>query len=124
MYGIIFFANLQLISNENAEKSLKNEKKALTIKSNAVRLTVVADMRMKGGWKDLVNVNKLKGKIVECGLNISILADEIGIDKATLYRKIRENGDPITIREADKISEALNLSKEEVNDIFFSQYVA
>lgn len=96
----------------------------MTIKSNAVRLTVVADMRMKGGWKDLVNVNKLKGKIVECGLNISILADEIGIDKATLYRKISENGDPITIREADKISEALNLSKEEVNDIFFSQYVA
>lgn len=72
----------------------------------------------------MVNVNKLKGKIVECGINVSILAEKIGIDKATLYRKISENGDPITIREADKISEALNLSKDEVNDIFFSQYVA
>lgn len=88
------------------------------------RLMVVADMRLKRGEKEVVNVNKLKGKIVECGLNISILADKIGIDKATLYRKISENGDPITIREADRISEELKLSKEEVNDIFFSQYVA
>ena len=71
----------------------------------------------------MVNVNKLKGKIVECGLNVSTLADRIGIDKATLYRKISENGEPITIREADKISEELNLSKDEVNDIFFSQFV-
>jgi hypothetical protein len=88
------------------------------------KLTLVADMRMKGCERKMVNVNKLKGKIVECGLNVSILADRIGIDKATLYRKINENGAPITIREADKISEELNLSKEEVNDIFFSQYVA
>ena len=54
----------------------------------------------------MVNTNKLKGKIVECGMNISELAELIGIDKATLYRK------------------ELKLSKEEVNDIFFSQYVA
>lgn len=72
----------------------------------------------------MVNVNKLKGKIIECGLNVSELADKIGIDKATLYRKISANGSRITIREADMISKELNLSKEEVNDIFFSQYVA
>ena len=87
------------------------------------KIMVVADMRLKGGMK-LVNVNKLKGKIVECGLSVSTLAERIGIDKATLYRKISENGDPLTIRDADKISEVLNLSKEEVNDIFFNQYVA
>ena len=45
---------------------------------------VIADMRLKRGEKELVNVNKLKGKIVECGINVSILADRIGIDKATL----------------------------------------
>lgn len=91
--------------------------------SGSANIMVVADMRLKGGTK-LVNVNKLKGKIVECGLSVSALAERIGIDKATLYRKISENGDPLTIRDADKISEVLNLSKEEVNDIFFSQYVA
>ena len=68
----------------------------------------------------MVNVNKLK----ECGLNISELADLIGIDKATLYRKIGDEGQKITIREADLISKELRLSREEVNDIFFSQFVA
>ena len=74
----------------------------------------------------MVNTNKLKGKIVECGMNISELAELIGIDKdkATLYRKINANGQTITIKEADLISKELKLSKEEVNDIFFSQYVA
>ena len=72
----------------------------------------------------MVNTNKLKGKIVECGMNISELAELIGIDKATLYRKINANGEAITIREADMISKELKLSREEVNDIFFSQYVA
>lgn len=72
----------------------------------------------------MVNVNKLKGKIVECGLNISELADLIGIDKATLYRKIGDEGQKITIKEVDSISKELNLSKEEVNEIFFSQFVA
>ena len=89
----------------------------------SIILTLVAEMRIKRGDM-MVNVNKLKGKIVECGLNVSTLANRIGIDKATLYRKINENGEPITIREADKISEELKLSKEEVNDIFFSQFVA
>lgn len=83
-------------------------------------VSIVADVR-KRKEKNVVNVNKLKGKIVECGINISDLAESIGIDKATLYRKINANGETITIREADMISKKLNLSREEVNDIFFSQ---
>ena len=86
-------------------------------------VNVVADMR-KRKEKKVVNTNKLKGKIVECGLNISELAELIGIDKTTLYRKINANGQTITIKEADMISKELKLSKEEVNDIFFSQFVA
>ena len=86
-------------------------------------VNIVADMR-KRKEKKVVNTNKLKGKIVECGLNISELAELIGIDKATLYRKINANGQTITIKEADMISKELKLSKEEVNDIFFSQFVA
>lgn len=72
----------------------------------------------------MVNINKLKGKIVECGFSVGDLADKIGIDRATLYRKINGNGDRITICEADKISKELNLSRSEVNEIFFSQFVA
>lgn len=72
----------------------------------------------------MVNVNKLKGKIVECGLNVTELASKIGIDKATLYRKINSDGKNFTIEEADLISKELNLTFEEVNAIFFSQFVA
>lgn len=72
----------------------------------------------------MVNVNKLKGKIVECGMSVTELASKVGIDKATMYRKLNSNGGNITIKEADLISSELNLTLDEVNAIFFSQYVA
>ena len=72
----------------------------------------------------MVNINKLKGKIVECGMTIPELAQLIGIDKATLYRKMGANGDNFTIKEANLISQKLNLSIDEVNAIFFNQIVA
>ena len=55
-----------------------------------------------------MNVNKLKGKIVENGLNVSQLASSIGIDMTTMYRKLTSNGDTLTI----------NLSMEDRNAIF------
>ncbi|MGB4018175.1 MAG: helix-turn-helix transcriptional regulator [Syntrophomonadaceae bacterium] len=72
----------------------------------------------------MVNINKLKGKIVENGLTIEKLADNIGIDRSTLYRKINNNGETFTIKEADLILNALNLTAEEAKAIFFSQFVA
>ncbi len=72
----------------------------------------------------MVNINKLKGKIVENGLTIEKLADNIGIDRSTLYRKINNNGETFTIKEADLIVKALNLTAEEAKAIFFSQIVA
>ena len=72
----------------------------------------------------MVNINKLKGKIIECGMNVEKLASKVGMDKATLYRKINTNGENFTIKEADSISKALNLTYAEVNAIFFSQFVA
>lgn len=81
-------------------------------------------MRIHKRRNTVVNINRLKGKIVECGLNTSELATLIGIDRATLYRKFNADGESITIREADLISKELNLSRDEVNAIFFSQFVA
>lgn len=72
----------------------------------------------------MVNVNKLKGKIVENQLNISDLAAKIGIDRATLYRKISSGCKSLTIEEADLIAKELKLTYEDVNSIFFAQYVA
>lgn len=71
----------------------------------------------------MVNVQKLKGKIIEKGMNISILANTIKINRSTLYRKL--NGKcPITINDADLIVKELDLSETEAFSIFFSQFVA
>jgi putative cro-like protein len=72
----------------------------------------------------MVNGNKLKGKIVECGLSVSQLAEIIGVDKATLYRKINSDGSNISVNEAVKIARALNLSLKDVNAIFFADFIA
>lgn len=72
---------------------------------------------MKGGER--MNVNKLKGKIVEKGMNVELLAASIGVDRSSLYRKLND-GDKITIGEAVKIKNALGLSVEDAVDIFLA----
>lgn len=72
----------------------------------------------------LVNVNKLRGKIVERGMNIEALAEKAGMTKDTLYRRIGKGGTDFTIDEADRIAKALCLTASELNSIFFAQYVA
>lgn len=75
------------------------------------------------GGEQMVNINKLKGKVRERQMTMLTLATETGISKDTLYRRMAE-GETFTVGEVDKISHVLNLSKEEINAIFFSQSVA
>ena len=72
----------------------------------------------------LVNVNKLKAKMVELGMNVEELSSKVGIDRATFYRRLASNGEDFSVKEADGISKELKLNKDEVNEIFFSQYFA
>jgi len=71
-----------------------------------------------------VNSNKLKAKIVENGMNVSELAAMIGMDKATLYRKIANGGESMTVKDANAIVRALKLTSTDAIAIFFSQLVA
>ena len=64
-----------------------------------------------------MDLNKLKGKIVEKGWNVETLAEHIGVDRSSLYRKLNKF-EKITIGEAQKIRIALNLSNEEASSIF------
>lgn len=66
-----------------------------------------------------MKVNMLRGKIVEKGTNVEALAAVIGIDRATLYRKLND-GDKITVGEAVKIKEALGLTNAEATEIFLT----
>ena len=66
-----------------------------------------------------MNINKLKGKIVEEGMNVETLAERIGVDRSSMYRKLN-NFEKITIGEANKIKAVLNLSNEDATDIFLA----
>lgn len=72
----------------------------------------------------MVNILKLKGKIVEAGLNISTLSKELSIDRSTFYRKLNEDGTEFTIKEVSVMINKLNLTFNDVENIFFNQYVA
>lgn len=72
----------------------------------------------------MVNVNKLRGKIIEKGLSVKELADNLDMDRSTLYRKMNSEGDTMTISDAVNISRILKLNLDEVNAIFFSDFVA
>lgn len=64
-----------------------------------------------------MDINKLKGKITEKGLNVEALASLIGVDRSSLYRKLNEF-EKIKIGEARKMKEVLELSDEEATSIF------
>lgn len=52
------------------------------------------------------------------------LADEIGIDRSTFYRKLKGEGKGFSIIEAQKISDAVPLTDQEAIEIFFGNKVA
>lgn len=66
-----------------------------------------------------MNINKLKGKIVENGLNVEKLAEAIGTERSSLYRKLND-AEKITIGEAAKMKEALSLTDAEAFEIFLA----
>lgn len=76
-------------------------------------------MRQSKKGEKQVKLNKLKAKIVEKGMNVEALADMIGVERSTLYRKLN-NFEKITIGEALKMKEALEMTDAEASDIFLS----
>lgn len=71
-----------------------------------------------------INVNRLKGKIVENGMSVSTLAEKLGIDRTTLYRRLDNAGSGLLVKDANRIVEILNLSPDDALAIFFPQQVA
>ena len=76
-------------------------------------------------WKEeqiMLNVNMLKGKLVEKGITVSEIAKQLNINQSTFYRKMKNNS--FRISETDVIVNVLQLSADEASNIFFSQIVA
>ena len=70
----------------------------------------------------MLDVQKLKGKMVEKGKSVESISAEMGINPATFYRKLKNNS--FEINEADKLVELLSLTNEEAIAIFFASDVA
>ncbi len=66
----------------------------------------------------MFNPNLLKAKIIEKGKTTLQMCSEMGICEATFYRKMARDGD-FSRFEIKKISDALHLSGDERNAIFF-----
>lgn len=66
-----------------------------------------------------MNINKLRAKIVERGMNVEQLAEAIEIDRSSLYRKLN-TFEKITIGEAGKMKDVLGMSNEEAYEIFLA----
>ncbi|MBE6729677.1 MAG: hypothetical protein E7568_05545 [Ruminococcaceae bacterium] len=70
-----------------------------------------------------MNISELMASIARNGLSIPKLAQKIGIDKKTLYSKIKGISS-FTQREIVLISKALKLSQEQIMIIFFADDVS
>lgn len=71
----------------------------------------------------MVNVQKLKGIIVERGTTQESVANSIGIDRSTFYRKMKQGGN-FTVLEAQKLAKEIPLTADEAINIFFAETVA
>ena len=87
----------------------------LTQNTKYYTLYVLHETQQKG--VKIMNMNKLRAKIVERETNVEELATRIGITGSTLYRKMKM---PIkmTIGEAIQIKDVLELTDEEALEIF------
>lgn len=72
----------------------------------------------------MLNVNKLRGKAIENGIQMRDLADAAGVTLSTFYRRIADGGESFTVKEVRQIAQRLKLSEVEMNEIFFEQVVA
>lgn len=69
----------------------------------------------------MVNVEMLKKTIKRKGITPKQLASQIGINVATLYRRLNNQGEDFTIAEAEAIADVLKLNNKEFRLIFFAE---
>ena len=71
-----------------------------------------------------IDVNRLKGKTIEQGYTSAKMAEKLGINQSTYYRKLGNGGGTFTIAQAQTIAKILNLTSYECACIFFGNKLA
>ena len=62
---------------------------------------------------------ELNRKIAEQNTTLEAVAHTLGVNRSTLYRKLRSGGNRLTVSEASKFCKFLNLQPEEFFDLFW-----
>lgn len=65
---------------------------------------------------------EFKAMLIKKGINVEELAKKIGLDRATLYRKVNNN--TLTLTDINNIIQALDLTEDETMAIFFKNEIA
>lgn len=66
----------------------------------------------------MLNENLLKGKVKSCGMTLEQLADFVGINPATMSKKVSGTRE-FKRNEIELIRRRLQMSKDELDEIFF-----
>lgn len=101
-----------------------NAKNGLTATCGRAILLLSHKMRnTKGGGLEM-DVQRLREAMKKRGETVTSLAEKVQMHPSTLYRKLKDAGEPITLREAGAIREAMGLSGKQAAAIFFAADVA
>ena len=71
----------------------------------------------------MVNTNKLKGKIIGAGYNLTTFAEALGVSQATLSDKLRGEGYFNTMQ-IEKIVSLLGITIQDIPGYFFADNVS
>jgi len=67
----------------------------------------------------MLNTIKLSKVIKEKGLTVYALAERVGVNKSTFFRKLKKGGEKFMLWEIESITKHLELSKPEMLELFF-----
>ncbi len=70
-----------------------------------------------------INISRLKETVILKNTTMESLAYDMGVDRSTLYRKLKKGSSGITLRDAMNIAKSLNLSEAETDSIFGGYHV-
>ena len=87
--------------------------------TKAIKYDIINLRKRKKEGGTMFNKNKLSAKIIENGFSVQEIAEKLGINPSTLYRKMNSETD-FTRNEITMLRDFLHFSLEEMNEIFFA----
>lgn len=63
-----------------------------------------------------MNIQKIKGRMVELSITGCEMARKLEMDPSTFYRKMQNNGENFTVKDLYGMQKALQLTKEQAVD--------